>query len=145
MIQTVKNLWSQFIGMGSSASRPPSKLSKLCLAEGSADIMMLKTNYVFTPSAPSSDTRTRRYKCNLTNQHICQLFQSSIQTNSTKQDPFCPLNITDQEDMSAWIIFIPISIISSLIILPPSLPSQVASLIFCLASKPKSGLANKQN
>jgi len=69
---------------------------------------MLKTNYVFTPSAPSSDTRTRRYKCNLTNQHICQLFKSSIQTNSTKQNPFGPLNINDQEDISAWIIFIPI-------------------------------------
>ena len=114
--------------------------AKFCLAELSADIwyMMLTTNYVFTPSAPSSDTgtlQTLRYKCNLTNQHICELFQSSIQTNSTKQNPFCSLNINDQEDISAWIIFIAISIISSLVTLPPSQPSQVATLIFCLASR----------
>jgi len=51
------------------------------------------------------------YKCNLINQHICKLFQSSIQRNSTKQNPFCSLNIHDQQAISASRIFIALSLI----------------------------------
>ena len=65
------------------------------------------------------------YKCNLINQHICKLFQSSIQRNSTKQNPFCSLNIHDQQAISAWRIFT-----FSHLPLSPTIPSQVASLIF---------------
>ena len=65
------------------------------------------------------------YKCNLINQHICKLFQSSIQRNSTKQNPFCSLNIHDQQAISASRIFT-----FSHLPLSPTIPSQVASLIF---------------
>ena len=49
--------------------------------------MMLKAN-MYSPHA-----NMRSYKCNLTNQHFCELFQSSLQTNSTKQNPVCSLNL----------------------------------------------------
>ena len=49
--------------------------------------MMLKAN-MYSPRA-----NMRSYKCNLTNQHFCELFQSSLQTNSTKQNPVCSLNL----------------------------------------------------
>jgi len=148
-MQQPKNHWSQYIGMGPwgyqwPLTRPPSKLScQSKILSGRVERRYLHAwcsqPIMYSPHLHLHLTQERcktlRYKCNLTNQHICELFQSSIQTNSTKQNPFCSLNINDQEDISAWIIFIAISIISSLVTLPPSQPSQVATLIFCLASR----------
>ena len=70
--------------------------------------MMLKAN-MYSPHA-----NMRSYKCNLTNQHFCELFQSSLQTNSTKQN--------FQFVRSTWrYLSLDRFLASSLLTLPPSL------------------------